>query len=163
MVEIIGPHCPRLRGCLLYPQLCWFLGDCGGSWQPLVWGGSSACGSPCSYLVCLGVGGEEDDAQASVASNPWFSLNSPESRPLSAPPRSDFTSLFALSTPESRCPPSVSLPQLRVLICRGGCTTSGSPSGVPALPDFRFWLGLSLFVRSYRVLLSVLSCYTAQF
>ena len=33
--------------------------------------GSSAGGSPFSCLVLLGVSGEEDDALASVVSNPW--------------------------------------------------------------------------------------------
>ena len=37
------------------------------------------------------------------------------------------------------------------------CAASGSPSGVPVLSDFRCSQGVSLLVRSYRVLLSLLS------
>ena len=77
--------------------------------QPHVWGDRPLAYPPVAASSASGVGGEESDDLASAVSNPWLWINSPVSRLLSAPPQSDFASLFALSTPESRRPPSVSL------------------------------------------------------
>ena len=92
----------------------------------------------------------------------------PESRPLSSPPLAPLcrfgASLPGLPLESSLVNVSASLPRLlqfRVLVRQGGggggCAASGSPTGVPALYDFRCSQGVSLLVRLYRVLLSLLS------
>ena len=126
----------------------------------------------------------EDDGVASVVSDPqlWIKLlaclpsfihgSSPESRPMSAPPlasRYGFASLFALSTPpESHRPPFHLSPTASPASCSapsswwGVALHLGHPLGVPALSNFRCSLGVSLFIRSYGVLLSLL-CFLRLF
>ena len=134
------------------------------------------CGSPCDYFIRPGVSEEGDDEVALVVSlvvdktlarlASFIHDSYPESHLLSAPPLTpwyDFATLLVLSTPESHRPPfrlspTASPASFSGPSSRGGgvCAASGSPSGVPALYDFHCSLGLSLFVRSYKVLLSIL-------
>ena len=90
----------------------------------------------------------------------------PESHPLSARSAVQFCIFVStVDSPASHCP----LFRLfhgffgfvfwSVKLGGGGgwfCTASGSPSRIPALYGFRCSLGLSLFVQSYSVLLSIL-------